>query len=240
MLGRTGSDLRMLDLQGLNSLGGPEELLSSLARLAAAGGGAGLVAGLALWLLSGRQGPLGVVVLMTLALGIFPPAIRWEHIRRQAAQAREAIRRRLPRLLTGARVVLEGSGVTPQQALSVAVAVYRDPATGVLREALLDQQVRRVELPDALERVGEAYGVDPLRRLADAYRVATRQGTKMADLLSEFALDLRQEEHAAYRERMTRAPVLMAPLVMVFFVVPLLAMVFLLVLTPLMGALSRL
>jgi Flp pilus assembly protein TadB len=239
-LGRVGSDLRLLNLQGLSYFAGEAELVASVARLSAVGAVAGLAGGLALWLLSGHDGPFGVVILMAVALGVLPPAMKWERVRRQAAEARGAIRRRLPRLLTSARVVLEGSGVTPQQALSVAVAVYRDPAADVLREALLDQQVRRIELPDALEQAGNAYSVEPLRRLADAYRVATRQGTKMADLLSEFALDLRQEEHAAYRERMTRAPVLMAPLVMFFFVLPLLAMVFLLVLTPLMRALSHL
>ena len=248
-----GADLRLLHLtsprnlrfpgdagRGLSTLAGEAELVTSLARLAAIGAGAGLTAGLALWLLSGREGPLGMVLLMAAALGVLPPAISWERLRRQADQARSAIRRRLPRLLTGARVVLEGSGVTPQQALSVAIAVYHDPAAGVLREALLDQQVRRVELPDSLDQIGHAYGVEALRRLADAYRVATRQGTKMADLLSEFALDLRQEEHAHYRERMTRAPVLMALLALVFFVMPLLAMVMLLVLSPLMEALSQL
>ena len=248
-----GADLRLLHLttprnlrfpgdagRRLSTLAGEAELVTSLARLAAIGAGAGLTAGLALWLLSGREGPLGMVLLMAAALGVLPPAISWERLRRQANQARSAIRRRLPRLLTGARVVLEGSGVTPQQALSVAVAVYRDPAAGVLREALLDQQVRRVELPDSLDQIGHAYGVEALRRLADAYRVATRQGTKMADLLSEFALDLRQEEHTHYLERMTRAPVLMALLALVFFVMPLLAMVMLLVLSPLMEALSQL
>ena len=47
------------------------------------------------------------------------------------------------------------------------------------------------------------------QKLADAYRVGTRQGTRMADLLLDFALDLQRTEHVAYRERMTRAPVLM-------------------------------
>jgi len=62
----------------------------------------------------------------------------------------------------------------------------------------------------------------------------------MADLLSEFALDLRRAEHAAYRERMTRAPVLMTVPALLFFVLPLLALVLMLVFAPLSTALGQL
>jgi Flp pilus assembly protein TadB len=239
-LGIVSADLRLLHLRGLSPTAAEAELATSLLRLGALGAGGGLAVGLALWALSGREGNFDIVVLMTVAFGVLPPAIKWQRIRREAGTARTAIQRRLPRLLTGTRVVLESGAATAQQALALAVSVYRDPAADVLREALLDQEVRRVELPDALDQAGRTYGVETLRRLADAYRVGTREGTKMADLLSEFALELRQSEHTDYRERMTRTPVLMAVPVLVFFVLPLLALVLLLVLWPLEGALSQL
>jgi hypothetical protein len=174
------------------------------------------------------------------AVGLLLPSLRWMHLRRRAARARTAIVRRLPRLLTGAYVLLESGAATPRGALSAATASHRDAAAAILREVVLHQEVRQVELADALVHVGRAYGLDPLVRLADAYRVGTQQGTRMADLVSEFALDLRRAEHVAYRERMTRAPVLMTVPAMVFFVLPLLALVLLLVFAPLEGALGQL
>lgn len=239
-LGLVGADLKLLDLRGLIATSAESELLTSLLRLALLGAGTGLVAGMAIWFLSGRAGLPITALLLTLAFGALLPAVRWLRMRRQASQARVAIQRRLPRLLTGTRVLLESGAVTPQQALSTAVSVYRDPAADLLREALLNQEVRRVELQEALDQVGLVYGLEPLRRLADAYRVGTRHGTQMADLLSEFALDLRHAEHAAYRERITRAPVLMTLPALIFFVLPLLALVLLIVLSPLEGAFSQL
>ena len=46
--------------------------------------------------------------------------------------------------------------------------------------------------------------------------------------------------HAGYRERVTRAPVLMTVPALIFFVLPLLVLVMFLVFAPLMGTLSRL
>lgn len=239
-LGLVRADLKLLDLRGLIPTSAEAELLTSLLRLALLGAAAGLLTGIGIWVLSGRAGLPVTALLLTLAFGALMPAVRWLRLRRQASQARVAIQRRLPRLLTGTRVLLESGAVTPQQALATAVNVYRDPAADLLREALLNQEVRRVELQEALDQAGRLYGLEPLRRLADAYRVGTRHGTQMADLLSEFALDLRQEEHAAYRERMTRAPVLMTLPALIFFVLPFLALVLLLVLSPLEGAFSQL
>jgi Flp pilus assembly protein TadB len=239
-LGLVRADLKLLDLRGLIPTSAEAELLTSLLRLALLGAAAGVLTGIAIWFLSGRAGLPITAVLLTLAFGALLPALRWLRLRRQASQARIAIRRHLPRLLTGTRVLLESGAVTPQQALATAVSVYQDPAADLLREALLNQEVRRVELQEALDQVGRVYGLEPLRRLADAYRVGTRHGTQMADLLSEFALDLRQGEHAAHRERMTRAPVLMTLPALIFFVLPLLALVLLLVLSPLEGAFSQL
>jgi len=239
-LGLVRADLKLLDLRGLIPTAAEAELLTSLLRLAFLGAAGGLLAGIAIWFLSGRTGLPITALLLTLSFGALLPAARWLRLRRQASQARVAIQRRLPRLLTGTRVLLESGAVTPQQALSTAISVYRDPAAELLREALLDQEVRRVELQEALDQVGRVYSLEPVRRLADAYRVGTRHGTQMADLLSEFALDLRHAEHAAYRERITRAPVLMTLPALIFFVLPLLALVLLLVLSPLEGAFSQL
>jgi Flp pilus assembly protein TadB len=240
LAGLIRADLRLLELRGLSPAASEEELIAALLRIAALGAAAGLAVGTGLWLLAGRDGPPTTAVLLLVSGGVLMPALRWVRFRRQAALVRASISRRLPRLLTGSRVLLESGAATPQQALQTAASVYSDPAADVLREALLDREVRRVELQDALDQVGRRYGLEQLQHLADAYRVGARHGTQMADLLSEFAHRLREEEHAAYRERMTRAPVLMTLPALIFFVLPILALVLLLVLSPLEGAFSQL
>jgi Flp pilus assembly protein TadB len=237
-VGLARADLRLLAAQDRSSVG-EEDLAANLVRLAGLGVAGGLAVGTAAWLLGGHDGLPVSVVMLAVASGLMLPALRWMRLRRRAANARAAIVRRLPRLLTGTRVLLE-SGATPQQALLTAASIHRDPAGDVLREVLLHQEVQRVELADALDHVGRAYGLEPLRRLADTYRVGTQEGTRMADLVSEFALELRRADHAAYRERMTRAPVLMTLPALVFFVLPLLALVLVLVFAPLEGALGQL
>ena len=84
------------------------------------------------------------------------------------------------------------------------------------------------------------YRLEPLQRLADALRVGARFGSGMAELLIEFAVETRQDWHTAYRERMVRAPVLMAVPALFFFVLPLLAVILLLVVTPLINGIGRL
>lgn len=234
------ADLALLRLRGESPAESEEALVMGLLRLSALGAAAGLAAGITIWLAAGRPGVPTSAFLLTAACGILFPALRWLRLRSRATRARTVIRHRLPRILGGSRVLLESGAVTPQQALATAVTVYRDSAADVLREALLQQEVRRVELQQALDQVGETYGLDELRRLADAYRVGTKHGTQMADLLTEFALTLRQGEHAAYRERMTRAPVLMAVPALVFFVLPLMAVLLLLILFPLESAFTQL
>jgi Flp pilus assembly protein TadB len=232
------SDLRLLAAHG-RAPTSEHDLAASLLRLAGLGAGGGLAIGTAAWLLGGREGLPVSAAGLAIAAAVLLPALLWTRLRRGATRARAEIVRRLPRLLTGARVLLE-SGSTPQQALSTAAGIQRDPAAAVLREVLLHQEVQRVQLADALDHVGRAYGLEPLQRLADAYRVGTQQGTRMADLVSEFALDLQRAEHAAYRERMTRAPILMTLPALVFFVLPLLALVLVLVFAPLESSLGQL
>ena len=234
------ADLRLLRFRELGSAKSAEELYADLLRVGGMGAGVGLVASLGLWLLAGAAGMPAIVPLFTSCGGTLLPALRWARFRRRAGSVRASMERRLPRLLTGARVLLESGAITPRQALMLATSVYRDAAADVLREALLDQEVRRVEIPDALENAGREYGLDRLEHLADAYRVSARQGTEVAELLVEFAQRLRHEEHALYRERMTRAPVVMTVPALVFFVMPILALVLLLVLTPLAGAFGEL
>lgn len=234
-----GADLALLRSQGRGSAGSEEDLAYELLRLGALGGTGGLLLGVALWLLSGRLGvPLSALLLAAVGAALLP-ALRWLRFRRQADSIRAAIQHRLPRVLTGSRVLLESGALTPQNALRTTVAIYRDPASDVLREALRESQVRRVELQNTLDAVAQRYGLDPVQRLADAFRVGTRFGTEMADTLSTFAADVRRSWHAEYRERMTRAPVLMTIPALVFFVVPLFGLILLLVLTPLMRSLSQ-
>jgi Flp pilus assembly protein TadB len=240
LIGLARADLRLLKLRGHSPIRDEDQLIAGLLRAAALGTVAGIALDVGLWALAGGQALSPTMALLPIATGTLLPVLRWVRLRRRAAEARAAIRRRLPRLLTGSRVLLESGAVTPQQALATAVSVYSDPAADILREVLVDQEIRRVELQEALDQAGRVYGLEPLQRLADAYRVGSRHGIQMADLLSEFALDLRQAEHAAYRERMTRAPVLMTLPTLIFFVLPLLAMVLLLVLSPLQGAFGQL
>ncbi len=62
----------------------------------------------------------------------------------------------------------------------------------------------------------------------------------MAQLLAEHALQLRQRRHQEYRERITRAPVLMTVPALLFFVLPLLVLIMYLVFTPLLHTLTQL
>jgi Flp pilus assembly protein TadB len=233
------ADLNLLALHGSGSVRTEEELAQRLLRLGVIGAAIGAVAGTTVWLAGRDQAPY-IVVLLTAGCTVLVPALDWFQIRRSADHHRAVIRRRLPRLLTGARMLLESGAATPQHALSMAVTVYRDPAADILREALRGKEVGRAELEEALDTVGHEFGLEPLHRLADAFRIGGRYGTQMGNLLTDFALELRQGWHAEYRERISRAPVLMTLPAMVFFVLPLLALILLLVFTPLMKTLTEL
>jgi Type II secretion system (T2SS), protein F len=238
-LGIARSDLNLIALFGSPTTRTEDELAQRLLRLGAIGAVGGAVAGLAVWLAGRDQVPY-VFVLLTLGSAVLVPALDWLRLRRAADRYRALVKRRLPRLLTGSRMLLESGSATPQHALSMAVAVYNDPAADVLREALRGKEVGRTELEESLDQVAHEYGLEPLHRLADAFRIGSRYGTQMGNLLTDFALELRRGWHAEYRERISRAPVLMTLPAMVFFVLPLLALILLLVFTPLMKTLSEL
>ncbi len=232
------TDLALLRLAGSQVPTSERELLRRLGRRALIGGLVAIVLALLLALGSGQVTPF--TLLLPVAGALLWPAWSWLSLRRQAARLRAGIEHRLPRLLVAARVLLESGAATPEGALTDAVDIYEDSAADLIREALLARTVRRARLEMALDEVGERYGVGTFARLADSFRVGTRYGTRMAELLSEQSAQLRRAWFAAYRERITRAPILLTIPALLFFVGPLLVLIFFLVFTPLMGALGQL
>ncbi len=218
----------------------PEEFIERLARAALAGGASGLVMAVLLWrlgLIDSLLGPALAVVILGTAAGAGFNYYRFE---RTAGQLRRSVVRHLPRVITGARMVMESGAGTPEGALAMAAALYADPAAELLREAIRIKQVQKLTLEEALDRVGRRYRVEPLGQLADAFRIGQRYGTKMSEVLAAFALELRREWHAAYRERITRAPVLMTIPALVFFVGPLFLLILYIVFAPLFTVLRQL
>jgi Flp pilus assembly protein TadB len=189
---------------------------------------------------SGATGLAVISPLLALLAAVVAGASRWLKWRFEVAELRAAIRKDLPRLLTGARVLLDSGTANAEHALAAAVGTYGDPAAELLREALRRKEVRRVDFESAVDEVADRYAVEDLHRLADNLRVGHRYGTGMSTLLVDFAQRARSSWHAAYRERITRAPVLMTVPTLIFFVLPLLVLVMFLVFTPLMGTLNRL
>ena len=234
------TDLALLRLAGQPVPTSERELLRRLGLRAMVGGAGGLLLlGLAA-LGAGRPKITPFSAMLPVAGALLWPAWSWLSLRRRAGHLRAAIEHRLPRLLIAARVLLESGAATPEGSLTHAATIYDDPAADLVREALLAREVRRLPLEAALDVVAERYGVMTLTRLADSFRVGVRYGTRMADLLSEQSMQLRQAWFAAYRERITRAPILMTIPALLFFVAPLLFLIFFLVFTPLVGALGRL
>jgi Flp pilus assembly protein TadB len=234
------ADLALLQLADSDIPAQAPDLIRTLARTAGSGAVLGGGLGFALWLATaGGEGPLTIVALAVAAAVVLPLA-SWLRIRRRAHNLRMSVNRRLARVLTGARMVLESGAATPERALVVAVGIYDDPATQLLREGLRLREVRRIPLEDGLDEVAERYALPSLYRLADAFRLGGRYGTQMAAVISGFAQDLRRTSHAEFRERMTRAPVLMTLPALAFFVAPLLILVLFLVFAPLSRTLGQL
>ena len=233
-------DLAVLALFGRKAPRNQAELVRFLQRRALLGGLLGFAAGFSSWLAQGHPIPPWVLIEVGFgSLGLLP-ALSWIRIRREAAELRAAIDNRLPRLLTAARMLLESGAATPERALSEAAAIHDDPAADVIREALRMREVRRLEIEDAIEEVAGRYSLVAMRRLADGFRVGRRYGTGMSHLLGEYALDLRAYQHQLYRERITRAPILMTVPALIFFVAPLLVLILYLVFSPLLHTLGEL
>lgn len=233
-------DVALLGLAGHgapSTQAGPIRRLALLACCCIAGG---IIVGAAGSIATGTLGLALAAPLLGVVLAGVAGTGQWLVWRFEVAGIRAAIRKDLPRLLTGARVLLDGGTANPEQALASAVGTYADPAAELLREALRRKEVRRIDFEAAVDEVGDRYAVDELHRLADALRVGHRYGTGMSTLLVEFAQRARSSWHASYRERITRAPILMTVPALIFFVLPLLVLVMFLVFTPLMGTLTRL
>ena len=234
------ADLALLRLGGQPVPGSEQELLRGLLVRATVGGACGLALLGLVALSAGGMGVSPFSVLLPVASGLLWPTWSWLSLRRRAGRLRAAVEYRLPRLLVAARVLLESGAATPEGALTHAITIYEDPAADLVREALLAREVRRLPLEAALDEVAQRYGVTTLAHLADSFRVAMRYGTRMGELLGEQSKQLRQAWFAAYRERITRAPILMTIPALLFFVAPLLFLIFFLIFTPLVGALGRL
>jgi Flp pilus assembly protein TadB len=230
-------------LLGLAGHGAPSSQAGAVRRLALLAGcciAGGIIVGTAGSIATGTLGLALAAPLLGVVLAGVAGTGQWLVWRFEVASIRAAIRKDLPRLLTGARVLLDGGTANPEQALASAVGTYADPAAELLREALRRKEVRRIDFEAAVDEVGDRYAVDELHRLADGLRVGHRYGTGMSALLVEFAQRARSSWHASYRERITRAPILMTVPALIFFVLPLLVLVMFLVFTPLMGTLTRL
>jgi len=233
-------DLALLNLAGS---GAPVSQAAALRRVAiVAGSSAGVVLVVAAFggIASGATELAVVSPLLALAVAVAAGIAQWLSWRFQIAGIRAAVRKDVPRLLTGARVLLDSGTANAEQALAAVVRTYADPAAELLREALRRKEVRRIDFEAAVDEVADRYAVEDMHRLADSLRVGHRYGTGMSSLLVEFAQRARTSWHAAYRERITRAPVLMTVPTLIFFVLPLLILVMFLVFTPLMGTLARL
>ncbi len=234
------ADRSLLELAGVGVPTAPEAMIRRLTWLAGAGAVAGVVISTALALLSGATWLALAAPVVGLIAGVGLPVAQLASWRAGARRVRTDIQRNLPRLLTGARVLLESGAGTAEGALAAAATTYSDPAAEILREALRLKEVRRLDLEVALDSIAERYSLQDLRRLADSIRIGHRYGTGMSALLADFADTAREGWHARYRERITRAPVLMTMPALIFFVLPLLVLVMYLVFAPLMGTLARL
>jgi Flp pilus assembly protein TadB len=202
--------------------------------------GAGLAAGLAVHVARGFVGFPALALLLPVAAGLGAPALLLRLVVARARGVRDTVDLNLPRVLTGARMLLESGATTPEKALLSAAALYDDPATAILREAGRVREVEFVSIDVALDRVAGFYGMPALARLADAYRIAAQYGTGMAGVLADYAESLRQKSEAEERSRITSAPVRMVAPIVFFFLSPLLAIILAIAYGQLLVALSQL
>ena len=234
-------DLRLAQLARFAALpSSPEQLFERLAKACLTGAVIGLLLAVFLWRAGMTDNPWTVAVFLTLLGGLLASADAYRRVRKTASRLRRSVIRRLPRIITGARMVMESGAATPEAALALTVTLYDDPAAALLREAIRIKEVHKLSLEDALDQVGAHYGIAPFGQLADAFRIGRRYGTRLSEILASFAQELRREWHASYRERITRAPVLMTVPALILFVGPLLVLILFLVFTPLFTVLRQL
>ncbi len=235
------SDLQFAKLAGFDSLPStPRQFMELIAKAAMTGVVAGILLAVLFWRVGLLDNFWGTTALLAVLGAVAGAAVQYRRVRRLADRLRRSVVRRLPRVITGARMVMESGAATPEGALAMAVSLYADPASDLLREAIRIKEVHKLSLEDALDQVGRRYGLEPFGQLADAFRVGRRYGTRLGEILASFATELRREWHAAYRERITRAPVLMTIPALIFFVAPLLFLILFLVFSPLFTVLKQL
>jgi Flp pilus assembly protein TadB len=234
-----GQDLALLRLAASGLPVEEEELRRRLALTGAAAAGLGIATGLAVWLAQGAGGFPALAAVLPIGCGLGAPALFLRLLRRRAQDLRDTIEINLPRVLTGARMLLESGAATPETALTRAAALYRDAATDVLREAGRIREVELVGIDVALDAIATRYGLIPLGRLGDAYRIGTQYGTGMAAVLADFADYLRRQSENAEKGRITSAPVRMVPVALGFFLLPFMLIVAFLVFSPLASLLGR-
>jgi Flp pilus assembly protein TadB len=202
-------------------------------------GAAGLMVGFAVWLVQGFVGFPSLALLLPIAGGLGAPALLLRTLRRRAGSVRAAVDRNLPRVLTGARMLLESGAATPERALTTAAALYEDAATEMLREAGRIREIQLVTIDVALDRVADLYGVGGLHRLADAYRIGRQYGTGMGSVLADFAENLRKQAESDEEARISSAPVEMIFPGLAFFFTPFFLLMLYLVYTPFAQVLNR-
>ena len=143
-----------LALLGLASFGAPATRADALRRLALLGGGSaagviivasiGGIATGATWL--AVASPL--LVLLAALVALTGQWVRW---RLEVSGVRTAIRKDLPRLLTGARVLLDSGTANAEQALAAAVGTYAEIA-GVMKKRFAGVNRIGFEIPIRSER----------------------------------------------------------------------------------------
>lgn len=232
-------DLALLRLTDTGLPTDEEQLRERLLLAAPVAAAVGLVAGLAVHVLRGFVGFPSVELLLPLATGVGAPLLLLRLVTTRAGAVRGEVEQNLPRVLTGARMMLESGAATPEAALVRAAALYRDPATALLREAGRIREVELVSVDVALDRVAAVYGVGSMSRLADAYRIATQYGSGVGDVIADQAENLRQKSEADERSRITSAPVRMVIPAIAFYITPILAVILFVVIGQLMIALRQ-
>ena len=232
-------DLALLRLSASGLPTDEEELRRQLVIAAGAAACLGVFAGVVVWLIQGLSGLAVLAAVLPVLSAVLAPALFLRVLRGRAQRVRDTVEHNLPRVLTGARMLLESGAATPETALTRAAALYWDAATEMLSEAGRVREVELVPIDVALERVATRYAVASLVRLADAYRIATQYGTGMAGVLADFTEYLRHQSESQQKARITSAPVRMVPVALVFFLLPFVLIIAYLVFSPLAGLLGQ-
>src|SRR6202011_5286358 len=140
-------DLRLAQLARFAALpSSPEQLFERLAKAGLTGVFIGLLLAIFLWRAGITETPWAVGVFLTLVGGLGATAEAYRRVRKTASQLGRSVVRRLPRIVTGARMVMEGGAATPEAALALTVTLYDDAAAALLREAIRIKEVHKLKI----------------------------------------------------------------------------------------------